>query len=332
MELELSKLWALVRRRLRDVAVFLTLSFWIAGFIIVSLWWITDIFLVFRWPKIAIGGLLFKLALLAVPLRIEPPGFVHRFLRFSLVAAHDYFPVNVVWEAEAKEYDEGPFVIGYEPHSVLPQGICMFSEHTEGLPKGLRNVRILASSAAFWEPVMRNMWWWWGVRPVSRECFATQLKKGRSVALCPGGVQECLFMQPGGEVVYLKKRKGFVRMALQHGAALVPCFAFGQSRQYKYCRIFLDWPKHVIPRASWSSFVRRIGYVPLLISGWMGTMMPKKVAMTIVVGRLIRLPKLEEPTNEQVEKYLEQFIAAVERLFDEHKAAAGHADTELTVY
>lgn len=29
-----------------------------------------------------------------------------------------------------------------------------------------------------------------------------------------------------------QKRKGFVRMAMQHGAALVPCFAFGQSRQY----------------------------------------------------------------------------------------------------
>lgn len=330
--MELGKLRALVGRRLRDVAVFLTLSFWIAGFIIVSLWWIADLVLVFKWPKVAILGFLFKLALLAVPLRIKPPGFVQRFLRFSLVASHEYFPVKVVWEADAKEYEEGPFVIGYEPHSVLPQGICIFSEHTKGLPGGLHNVRILASSAAFWAPLMRNMWWWWGVRPVSRQCFSALLKKGRSVALCPGGVQECLYMQPGGEVVYLRKRKGFVRMAMQHGAALVPCFAFGQSRQYRYCRIFLDWPKHVIPRASWSRFVRRIGYVPLLISGWMGTMMPKQVPMTIVVGRPIRLPKVEEPTNEQVEEALEQFIAAVEGLFDKHKAAAGHAETKLTVY
>ena len=38
-------------------------------------------------------------------------------------------------------------------------------------------------------PIMRNLWWWLGCRPVSRECFAALLRKGRSVALCPGGVQ-----------------------------------------------------------------------------------------------------------------------------------------------
>lgn len=38
--------------------------------------------------------LLPQLALLAVPLRIKPPGFVQRFLRFSLVASHEYFPVK----------------------------------------------------------------------------------------------------------------------------------------------------------------------------------------------------------------------------------------------
>lgn len=39
-----------------------------------------------------------------------------------------------------------------------------------------------------------------------------------------------------------------------------------------------------IPRASWSRFVRRIGYVPLLISGWMGTMMPKQVGVERQAG------------------------------------------------
>ena len=32
---------------------------------------------------------------------------------------------------------------------------------------------------------------------------------------------------PGVEEVYLAKRLGFVKLALQHSAALVPCYAFG---------------------------------------------------------------------------------------------------------
>lgn len=213
-----------------------------------TVWWLVDLALLPR--KISLVGLAIKvccssrimflrsrltpphpcrlqLVLLAVPLRIPPPGFVQRFLRFSLVAARDYYPVQVVWEAEKKEYEEGPFVIGaagrqhagcrtarrqrlagcqlhrvaaphttcwtflpyarpwwahwgatcplsgrlmatrllsllprslplgYEPHGVLPQGIVTFNQYSAALPAGLRNVRILASSAAFWEPIMR---------------------------------------------------------------------------------------------------------------------------------------------------------------------------------
>ena len=48
----------------------------------------------------------------------------------------------------------------------------------------------------------------------------------------PGGVQEVLHMRHDAEVLYLRKRLGFVRLALQHGAPLVPAFAFGQCHQY----------------------------------------------------------------------------------------------------
>jgi len=53
-----------------------------------------------------------QLLLLAVPLSIPPPAPVRSFLRFSLVAAGEYFPVKVVWEGQAEDYADGPFVIG----------------------------------------------------------------------------------------------------------------------------------------------------------------------------------------------------------------------------
>lgn len=41
--------------------------------------------------------------LLAVPLSIKPPAFVQRFLRFSMVAAGDYFPVTIVSRGKAEQ-------------------------------------------------------------------------------------------------------------------------------------------------------------------------------------------------------------------------------------
>lgn len=47
------------------------------------------------------------------------------------------------------------------------------------------------------------------------------LERGHSALVCPGGVRECLYMEHGREAVYLTKRTGFVRIALQHG--IHPC-------------------------------------------------------------------------------------------------------------
>lgn len=210
---------------------------------------------------------------------------------------------------------------GYEPHSVLPQGITVFSKYANDfVPEPLKEIRIMASSAVSAErhsialvcsceeqhytlclmaepscdgrpgvdrqqdrqpsavPVtFAAAGVHWGgdapplvvaglppslqegaLAPVTQRCFAFEalvfpanmaayslsrqvrrspafcpllmervcllpplppcaqiiqqlLSRGTSVVLCPGGVRECLYMEPGKEVVFLQQRKGFVR-------------------------------------------------------------------------------------------------------------------------
>jgi hypothetical protein len=48
------------------------------------------------------------------------------------------------------------------------------------------------------------------------------LKKGRSLYIYIGGEKEQLMTSPGESKIYVKNRKGFVKLALAHGTHLVP--------------------------------------------------------------------------------------------------------------
>lgn len=49
----------------------------------------------------------------------------------------------------------------------------------------------------FWVPALRHLWYWLGMRPVSKSVIQQLLQAGTSIALCPGGVAECLHMRHG---------------------------------------------------------------------------------------------------------------------------------------
>lgn len=271
--------------------------------------------------------------------QLPTPAAVRSFLSFSLVAGHEYFPASMSYEDEAALVAGQPYVIVYEPHGVWPQGMSVFGPYaTAAVPRALRGARMLVSSACFWPPVLRHMLHWLGCRPVSRADFAGQLARGRSVVVCPGGVAECLHMQAGGqrEVAFLRRRTGFVRLALQHGTPLVPVFCFGQSRVYGWLRPFIDWPRAgPAALAAVAAASRRLGALPMLVWGWRGTPLPRRVPLHFAVGAPLAPPPLAvpaAPSPEEVEAHLAAFIAAMEALFEAHKARAGYPAATLTVH
>ena len=69
----------------------------------------------------------------------------------------------------------------------------------------------------FYVPFLRHLWWWLGGRSADKKSMHSILGAGGTVVIIPGGVQECTFMEPGKEVIFLKSRKGFVRVAMQNG-------------------------------------------------------------------------------------------------------------------
>ncbi|KAG0558812.1 hypothetical protein M758_10G053300 [Ceratodon purpureus] len=302
-----------------DVLTFLAIVLWMGGF---HLNFLVAGLCIWNFGKPwALTLLAFWIALIFTPVGYNNGGVGDSVARFICKYAPAYFPIKVVFEDKSAFKLKQSYVIAGEPHSFLPIGIIILTPQCGVLP--VSDLRALATSAVFWTPYVRQVWTSLGVAPVSRKYFTELLQRGTSAIIIPGGVQECLYMERGREVVYLKKRYGFVKVAMETGAHIVPTFCFGQSNTY-------GWWK---PKGHWyHQLSRAIGFTPLLFWGRFGTPIPFRSPMTYVIGKPIEVTKNPQATHEEVAAVLEKFIEAVEVLFEKHKAAAGFEDISLHVY
>lgn len=273
--------------------------------------------------------LLLYVTLGVMPLTWWQPSWAQNFIQYTCNSAARYFPIHVVVADEESFKPGTPYMVGFEPHSALPTAMtALFARSSTLLPKGLRgSCYCLSSSICFKIPIVRQLWWWVGVRPATREAIHGILANRESVVVIPGGVQECLYMEHESEVVFLRSRTGFVRLALQHGAPLVPVYAFGQTATYGWYRPGPPW----IPASVVQLISRGIGFAPLILWGAYGTAVPKHAPITVVIGKPIPVPKVESPSPELVREYLDKFITELYELFEAHKAAAGLAGRQMKI-
>lgn len=70
-----------------------------------------------------------------------------------------------------------------------------------------------------------------GICSVSKPSCANILAKGpgNAITIVIGGAAESLSAHPGTADLTLKRRFGFVKIAIREGAALVPVFSFGEN-------------------------------------------------------------------------------------------------------
>lgn len=53
--------------------------------------------------------------------------------------------------------------------------------------------------------------------------------------------------------------------------------------------------------------------------------------MLVVFGKPIELPKIKDPSKDEVQKYLQLYISAMKGLCEKHKQDAGYGDTTFSV-
>ncbi|KAH8063463.1 hypothetical protein JL722_2633 [Aureococcus anophagefferens] len=133
-----------------------------------------------------------------------------------------------------------------------------------------------------------------------RETVATEMRRGVDLAVIPGGIDEVVLADPVHERVFLKRRFGFVKLALEHGYDLVPVYHLGESQMYG-----------MLPLQRWGPILRcRLWMTKRFslpfgfgVGCWYCPVLPRRVPCVSAVGDPVVLPKIDSPTMADVAKY-----------------------------
>lgn len=214
------------------------------------------------------------------------------------------------------------YVLGFHPHGITPISV-MWLQFNAQWRKLFPNfyAHILTASVMHKLPLSRDLLQFLGSREVSRQAFTYTLQQKESVLIVPGGQAEMLEQHSGrNEVRVYTHHKGFIRLAIQHGAPLVPVLSFNEGEMLDNVEApaLQRWSvkKFAVP---FPFFPYGRGLLPI----------PRKVHIPIVVGEPLEVPHIPNPSKEDIEKVHSKYFAALEQMFERYKDEVGCGDYKI---
>lgn len=151
------------------------------------------------------------------------------------------------------------------------------------------------------------------------------LTSGKSIVILVGGIAEQMLAERGDHTIYVKKRKGHIRLALEYGIPIVPGYAFGENDLYTHSGLWLSFRRAVAKRFS---FAILIGHGD---SKWLPFFPHEGVAINQVFGKPIEVERKLDPATEDIEKLHDKYVSELVRLFDTYKEKYGYKDATIKI-
>uniref|UniRef100_A0A5S6R0K4 diacylglycerol O-acyltransferase n=1 Tax=Trichuris muris TaxID=70415 RepID=A0A5S6R0K4_TRIMR len=164
-----------------------------------------------------------------------------------------------------------------------------------------------------------------GAVSCSRESIGYLISRpegGNALVIVAGGAEEALVSQPDTHRIVLRKRKGFVKVAIQYGTALVPSYSFGEVDIFRQLKNEEGSTLRRIQNAIGNIFTFT---TPLFYGrGALGLrfgFIPFQRPICTVVGCPIEIEKNENPTDEELSRVHDRYVSELLTLFEEHKSS-----------
>eukprot|EP00918_Siedleckia_nematoides_P038330 GHVU01083291.1.p1 GENE.GHVU01083291.1~~GHVU01083291.1.p1 ORF type:complete len:370 (-),score=48.33 GHVU01083291.1:443-1552(-) len=212
---------------------------------------------------------------------------------------------GVVYEEGARDTSK-PKIVCVHPHGVFNFGLFLLSSEPF-----VSSCRFIVAPFMYWfAPVLRLV-----VEEIShlgdssRKSFREYLSRGESLILIPGGFHEATASVYARDRLFIKKRKGFVKYALEHGYELQPVFMFGENHLYRQAQ------------GMWGLrfYLNEFGVPGVIFWGSrLFPLLPKRNPIMVAVGKPMAMPTIPKPTELEVNKWHSLYVDRVRELYHTH--------------
>jgi len=285
----------------------LTLGSYVAVWVAASGW---PFFLAaFVWYSCWLSALVLVAILGICSIPLEPRDAIKSWMRRG---TRLYFrEASLRYEHDVADGADVPTVLAVHPHGVFCMGWGTLFAQQE-----LDHVHWCFANVLYNSPMFRAFTSLIG-RPASasKASFLRLMKRRKTIAILPGGFEEATISCVSVDRVYLAKRKGWVKYALQNGYALTPVFCFGERETYYNVQLLM-------PLRLWLSTHGLPGILPY--GRWWAPILPRDKRLHIVVGSPLLPPTgaaIAQPSEEQVDAHHAKYVAELKALYDRHKVA-----------
>jgi len=238
------------------------------------------------------------------------------FANSSILGSTKYFSMKYVWPSSVATA-KGPRIYALVPHGVVPyalDSLLYFRLIFGSIPK------MAAADIVFKLPVLRDVNIIRAI-PSSMSHIGKALDNNQDVLLVCDGIAGMFRCSGGvGNEHVVKPRFGLAKLALLHGATIIPCYGFGHNHIHTVLADRWGYLESI------SRFLR-ISLTPYY--GAFGLPIGRRLPITLAFGKAMPIAKDENPSRKSVQQLHSKVLAGIKETFDTHKDGFGWSDKEL---
>ncbi len=234
-----------------------------------------------------------------------------------------YNSLQIIWPESVNRpaLDDTPVIFTSIPHGAAPLGITCYPVWSKLFNNKL--CHWTCAPVVLKLPLVSTMMKHMGYIPAkAKHIVDTLTKKEENVGVVLDGIAGMFKSDKDTEIASIKQRKGIIKIALRAGVPIVPTYGFGHT---------LLWKIVVDPFGIMESLSLKLDISLTPFFGRWGWFLgpSQRVPVCVCLGEPVKCPKIDEPTQDDIDKYHSQLLKSYADLFENHKASYGWANKKL---